>query len=315
MLASIIQYNNGITCFMSLAESFADFEVATRQAFAQTEHALTSRLAELSARLAKELERRERAQQERLNQMARRLRLAESEAEWRSILEEGASAHAARVAVFTAEEVADAPAFATAIESRDTVVTMRTAGELSEAIAERLGEPLSQRCYLIPILSGDVVRAVLYAEDKAKPPREALELLAALAANTMPVPPAVEPEPEPEAEPEPAPVLIQIAPVAAAPAPEPSYEQQVLEVRARNFARREVARLILFEQEAVDSGRQNSSLYVQLKEPIDSGRERFRQDHLQGSPSMADYFHEELVRTLANDDPSKLGSEYPGALR
>jgi len=302
---------------MSLAESFADFEVATRQAFAQTEHTLTNRLAELSERLAKELERRDRAQSERLNQLARRLRMAESGEEWKTILEEGAATYAGRVAVFTAEEVAEVPAFATAIESRDTVVTMRTAGELGEEIAERLGEPLSPRCYLFPVFSGGTVCAVLYAEDRQKPPREALELVAMLGANTMPIPLVATPGPEPEPEPEatPVPLLIQIAPLAAATKPETSFEEQVLETKAQNFARREVARLILFSQPAVDSGRRNASLYVQLKDPIDSGRERYRQEFLQVSPSMTDYLHEELVRTLANDDPSKLGSEYPGALR
>ncbi|MFN7937090.1 MAG: hypothetical protein U0R19_27450 [Bryobacteraceae bacterium] len=296
---------------MSLAESFADFEVATRQAFAQTEHALTIRLAELSGRLAKELERRERAQSERLNQIARRLRMAETVEEWKRILEEGASAYAERVAVFAAEEVLDAPAFATAMESRDTVVTMRTVGELTEAIAERLGEALSPRCYLFPVLGGNAVCAVLYAEDKAKPPREALELLAMLATDTIPAPPAVvvEEEPEPEVVAEAAPMLIQIAPVAK------SWEQEARETQAKNFARREVARLILYEQAAVESGRRNASLYVQLKEPIDSGRERYRQEFLQATPSLTDYLHEELVRTLANNDPSKLGSDYPGALR
>ncbi|MBS1829506.1 MAG: hypothetical protein JST93_29670 [Acidobacteria bacterium] len=293
---------------MSLAESFADFEVATRQAFSQTEHALTSRLAELSGRLAKELERRERAQTEIWNQLGRRLRMAETSEEWKSILEEGGGAFAERVALFFADEVMDAPAFATAVESRDTVITMRSAGELTEEIAERLGEALSPRCYLFPVLRGDTVCAVLYAEDKAKPPREALELLAMLARDTMPVPPVEEAPPE-EAEPAPAPVLIQIAPVAK------SYEQQVQETKAKNFARREVARLILYEQASVETGRQNASLYVQLKEPIDSGRERYRQEFLQGAPSLTDYLHEELVRTLANNDPSKLGSEYPGALR
>lgn len=298
---------------MSLAESFADFEVATRQAFSQTEHALTSRLAELSGRLAKELERRERAQAERWNQLARRLRMAETSEEWKSILEEGAAAFAERVAVFFAGDVADAPAFATAIESRDTVITMRSAGELTEEIAAKLGEALSPRCYLFPVMRGETVCAVLYAEDKAKPPREALELLAMLARDTMPVPPAEVVEEEPE--PEPAPVLIQIAPVAPVVPVAKSWEQEVRETQAKNFARRAVARLILYEQAAVETGRQNASLYVQLKEPIDSGRERYRQEFLQGTPSLSDYLHEELVRTLANNDPSKLGSEYPGALR
>ena len=94
-----------------------------------------------------------------------------------------------------------------------------------------------------------------------------------------------------------------------------SWEQEARETQAKNFARREVARLILYEQAAVESGRRNASLYVQLKEPIDSGRERYRQEFLQATPSLTDYLHEELVRTLANNDPSKLGSDYPGALR
>lgn len=306
---------------MSLAESFADFEVATRRDLAQMEHALTSRLAELSTALAREIERRERTQSERLNQIARRLRMAESAEEWRSILEEGATPYARRVAVFMAADVAEAPAFATAIHSKDTVITLRAPSELTEEIAIQLGEPLSQRCYLFPILAGEEVCAVLYAEDPAKPPRDALELLAVLANNTMPVPPPPEPVVEPEAEP--APELIQIEPAVAAGPPVLAQESMSVELplaeeaihgRARRFARLQVARLILFEPKAVESGRQNGSLYVNLKGLIDSGREQYRQEFLSDCPSMADYLHQELVRTLANDDLSKLGSEYPGAL-
>ena len=35
---------------------------------------------------------------------------------------------------------------------------------------------------------------------------------------------------------------------------------------------------------------------------------------MSAAKSMVDYFHLELVHTLANDDPALLGQDYPGPL-
>jgi hypothetical protein len=47
---------------------------------------------------------------------------------------------------------------------------------------------------------------------------------------------------------------------------------------------------------------------------IDTARESFRKKFFSATPTMVDYLHLELVRTLANDDPELLGNDYPGPL-
>jgi hypothetical protein len=302
---------------MSMAELFSEFEVSTLSELTRFEHSLSSRLAVLSADLAKELVRTERAWSERLNQTARRLRMAETEREWRAILIETASRMCQKVDVFfTSEEaIASAPAFATAIETKDTVVTLRDASQLSEKAIETLGEAISTRCHLFPILDGESVPAVLYAEHPVPIDRQVLELLATIAAGTMPRPVAAEPETIPS------PALIQIGGVAA-PKSAPNNNARVpvtefdraIHLAAQRFARVEVAKIILDHHHLISFGRRNRTLYVTLKEPIDSGRRRFRIDYVEKCPSMADYYHEELVRTLAQHDSTQLGTEYPGAM-
>lgn len=314
---------------MALADSFSEFEVSTRHLLAGLEHHVTSRLGEMSTSVARELTRAERAVSERFNQTARRLRLAETPGEWRTILAETARHFAGKAEIFLAAELdlEHAPAFATAIESKDTVVTLRDVSQLSEAVTEALGPALSPRCYLIPILHDEQTVAVIYAESSGPVDRHAMELLAALAAQTMPrvETPVVEVlEPEPPAKPQ----LIQIAgiapaakpvtePLAPPPAAEPVMPDpdRALHLKARRFAKVQVARILLGQNEAVKTGRQVSKLYVYLKDTIDSGRQEFQTIYLEPCASMADYYHEELVRILAHDDATQLGTEYPGSLR
>jgi hypothetical protein len=51
-----------------------------------------------------------------------------------------------------------------------------------------------------------------------------------------------------------------------------------------------------------------------LKSELDKAREAYRQQFLAGHSSMTDYLHVEAVRTLANDDATLLGPDYPGPL-
>jgi hypothetical protein len=70
----------------------------------------------------------------------------------------------------------------------------------------------------------------------------------------------------------------------------------------------------LYNAEAVRAGRARQNLYAELKEDIDSARESFRLQFILSCSSMADYLHQELVRTLANNDVVLLGPDYPGPL-
>jgi hypothetical protein len=85
-------------------------------------------------------------------------------------------------------------------------------------------------------------------------------------------------------------------------------------LRAQRFARVQVAEMRLFHAEVVQVGRSRRNLYEALRQPIEDARQAFRARFFTGCPSMVDYLHLELTRTLANDDPDLLGSTYPGPL-
>jgi hypothetical protein len=89
---------------------------------------------------------------------------------------------------------------------------------------------------------------------------------------------------------------------------------QAVHLRAQRFARSSVAQILLSKPEAIQRGRASSNLYATLKEEIDEGRDAFRRQFFESCPSMVDYFHLEIVRTLAQDESRALGPDYPGPL-
>ena len=106
------------------------------------------------------------------------------------------------------------------------------------------------------------------------------------------------------------------------PAPKPSPHQKlVLFTEHRdtaNYLTEQLERLGFAGQVAQLHGAMD---YVErdrqvefFRKPIDSARDKFRQDFFLPCPTMVDYLHLELVRTLANDDPELLGTEYPGPM-
>jgi hypothetical protein len=272
---------------------------------------------------------------QKLNQTARRLRHFENQGQWSHTLVDATRGFCGRAALFLvhdrklrfeaarnidgpglADDVAleSAPAFATAVDTRDTLVAMRTPSELSEALTAFLGAALdhgSSRCCLFPIVTERGVPAVLYA-DSAEVDVDALELLAATAGaviDTRPAPASLSP---------PSQTLVSITP----PSQKPeilswfslSHEDRELHLRAQRFARVQVAEIRLYQSETVKNGRTAHDLYTSLKEEILSAREAFRRKFLNASDSMVDYLHLELVRTLANDDVELLGQDYPGPM-
>src|SRR5664279_4363191 len=115
--------------------------------------------------------------------------------------------------------------------------------------------------------------------------------------------------------------LIVIAPAEPRAVPEPasawerlSAGEQRLHLRAQRFARVQVAEMRLYHPAEVQTGRARRNLYDALSTPIDAARESFRKTYFDPCPSMVDYLHLELVRTLANDDPELLGENYPSAI-
>lgn len=269
-------------------------------------------------------ETRQRARRELaadLNQIVRRLRQSATLDDLAATLADTAARFADGAVVFLvsgdeaksesmdlAISLASAPALATAVETREPVTAMTTAGEVSAALAERLGHAPDGRAHIYPIVVKDGVPAILYAWGDVQ--GAAVELAAQVAAaawlGLVPAPPVVE--------------LVSIAP---APAPvakgAPTWEslpveEQRAHLRAQRLARVRTAAMRLEEGAAVQAGRARGNLYEALRGPIDAAREVFRGEFFAVCPSMVDYLHLELVRTLANDDADLLGKDYPGPM-
>jgi len=286
----------------------------------------------------------------RLNECARRLRAAENHEEWSGALYDAAAGFAARAAVFTLHgrflhldrapyaatledmPLTDAPAMREACEGGEPVVALYATQELSGALVAAFGEGEGKRAQLYPVMVGGKAVGVLYAEGgRGECDGNALELLATLAGVVW------ESRRESREERHGGPQLVMLQPaaqrveeavgeralgekaVAVKSEAGPLWSQMPAEdrdhhLRAQRFARVRVAEMRLYKSALVLEGRRGRNLYEMLREEIDRGREEYREQHLMACESMVDYFHAEIVKTLANEDESLLGEGYPGAL-
>jgi hypothetical protein len=129
------------------------------------------------------------------------------------------------------------------------------------------------------------------------------------------VPTAIPTEPEPAAE------VVEVASAhtasaAAAPAAaaDPwaglSPEDADVHRKAQRFARLLVDEIKLYNQAKVAEGRRHKDLYDRLKEDIDKSRGTFQKRYGSTVAASGDYFHHELLRSLAEDDISIMGSNF-----
>jgi hypothetical protein len=119
---------------------------------------------------------------------------------------------------------------------------------------------------------------------------------------------------------EPSPDVVEVvaahASAAAAPAvaTDPlaglSPEDADVHRKAQRFARLLVDEIKLYNQAKVAEGRRNKDLYDRLKEDIDKSRGTFQKRYGSTAAASADYFYYELLRSLAEDDVSILGSNF-----
>jgi hypothetical protein len=91
-----------------------------------------------------------------------------------------------------------------------------------------------------------------------------------------------------------------------------SEAEQKTHKDARRFARLLVFEIELYNKAKVAEGRKSKDLYRRIKLDIDRSRQTFEQRFGKTVGKQFDYFHDELVRTLAGNDPALLGSGYPG---
>jgi hypothetical protein len=112
-------------------------------------------------------------------------------------------------------------------------------------------------------------------------------------------------------------VAVSVAP-AAPPAPagfdisQLSEAEQKVHEDAKRFAKLLVSEIELYNKMKVADGRKNKDLYLRLKSDIDRSRQTFEKRFAKTLGQGFNYFHDELVRTLAANDSTLLGPEYPG---
>jgi hypothetical protein len=102
------------------------------------------------------------------------------------------------------------------------------------------------------------------------------------------------------------------APAPAVAAAEPAPQDQEIHNKARRFAKLLVDEIKLYNQEKVTQGKQNKNLYDALRDDIDKSRATFEKRYSATAAATGDYFNKELIRVLADNDASLLGSNYPG---
>ncbi len=90
-------------------------------------------------------------------------------------------------------------------------------------------------------------------------------------------------------------------------------EERRLHNDARRFARLLVSEIKLYNEQKVKEGRDSADLYERLREAIDRSREMYDKRVQPPVAAKFDYFHYELVSTLAEGEETKLGEDYPGA--
>lgn len=305
-----------------------------RSLFSELEQLFQS---ETEARVSTSVQAAERALAEHLNQAVRRLRQAAGFSELAAILSDASAPFAGVCAIFQVTENAvsaervrgaandaagefrklkfsalQAAAFAGAIESREPVVALPSPSEVYPAVVEALGPATGDKAHLFPLCVDQTCVGILYASGTVE--SAALELLTQSAGAILEGRQRLVPQRAAV----PAPDLVNIQPANTAAQPrdwdELTPAERHLHLRAQRFARVKVAEIRLHRHDAVKAGRARSDIYSALQEAIDAGREEFRQNFMTATSTMPDYFHLELVRTLANDNPAWLGEKYPGPL-
>lgn len=91
-----------------------------------------------------------------------------------------------------------------------------------------------------------------------------------------------------------------------------SESEQRAQNDARRFARLLVSEIKLFNAAKVNDGRRNYDLYDRLKDEIDIKRKIYDRRVPPAVAANFDFYYEELVQTLAEGDPAKLGKNCPG---
>jgi hypothetical protein len=106
---------------------------------------------------------------------------------------------------------------------------------------------------------------------------------------------------------------LETAPPPEAPPSSPggTPEDQETHRKAQRFARLLIDEIKLYNQARVAEGRKNKDLYHRLKDAIEKSRGTYQKRYGNTVAASSDYFQHELIRSLAEDDISIMGVDFP----
>jgi hypothetical protein len=94
------------------------------------------------------------------------------------------------------------------------------------------------------------------------------------------------------------------------PVPSISPADQDIHRKAQRFARLLVDEIKLYNQAKVTEGRKSKDLYDRLKEVIEKSRGTYQKRYGSTVAASGNYFHHEIIRSLAEDDLSIMGANF-----
>jgi hypothetical protein len=208
----------------------------------------------------------------------------------------------------------------TAIQARNPIAGQ--AEEFDPSFVSAVSAPGNGTCLVLPLVVKEKVPALIYADAGPLPDSRidasALTVLCRFAGLWLEITALrkaggataqEEPQPQP--------------PVAAAAAAVSTGhqngggatvsvgEEDELHKKAKRYARLLVDEIKLYNQAKVTEGRQSKDLYERLREDIEKSRAAYDK-RFAGSPAASvNYFSQELVRILADNDISLMGGSFP----
>jgi len=190
-----------------------------------------------------------------------------------------------------------------------------SAQEFDAGFVNSVKAPADDQCLVLPLVVKDKVAAVIYADAGTAPGGtldasglQALTRFAAvwleLAALRKAGGSAAEDAPQPQ------PAAMAATAPSSAPTPAASDEDE-LHKKARRFAKLLVEEIKLYNQPRVEEGRQHKDLYDRLKVDIEKSRSTYDKRYAESPVASANYFTQELIRILADNDVSLMGAGFP----
>jgi hypothetical protein len=171
--------------------------------------------------------------------------------------------------------------------------------------------PAEDNCVALPLVVKDKVAALIYADAGSAdgmPDASALNVLTRVAALWLELTAlrksGVAPAEETQA-------MAAAAAVAPAPAAAPAPVEDELHRKAKRFAKLLVEEIKLYNQPRVAEGKHNRDLYERLREDIEKSRATYQKRYGETPVAAADYFNQELIRVLADNDVALMGTSFP----